>query len=177
MGYVVRCLYLASILLATACDSGLPSMPVTPLMTVPENSSVRSAAGQSGITWVEPTGAGKSWQEVAGARSHVERAIQTAASRLYAVDYPALSNPHFVTYTRAITLTSSDFTGQPLSVEAFGADTAGKHWTLYTWQGPEIPQHPDRPLVHRWIQTYALYDMDGGGITLLLATIRGEVYE
>lgn len=177
MRSVMRCLSLASILLATACCSGYPAAPLMPLVTVPENSSVRAAAGQSGITWLEPTGTGKSWQEVAGARSQVQSAIQSAASRLYAVDYPALSNPNFVTYTRALSFTQYDFTGQPLGVEAFGTDTAGKRWTLYTWQGPEMPQHPDRPLVHRWIQTYALYDIDGGGVTLLLATIRGEVYE
>jgi len=147
------------------------------MVTVPEGESVRSVAGQSGITWVEPTGAGKSWQEEAKARSRVEDAISSATFRLANVDYPSLSLPEFVTYTKALAFSAYDFTGQPLSVEAFGTGKNGEKWTLYSWQGPEIPQHPDRPLVHRWIQTYALYDMDGGKVTLLLATIRGEVYE
>jgi hypothetical protein len=148
-----------------------------PLVTVPEGESVRAAAGQSGITWVEPTGAGKSWQEAVDARSRVENAIRSEAYRLADVNYASLSLPDFMASTGALLLVAGDFTGQPLSVEAFGTGKNGEKWTLYAWQGPEITQHPDRPLVHRWIQTYALYDMDAGKVTLLLATIRGEVYE
>ncbi|HKP53449.1 MAG TPA: hypothetical protein VJ183_12470 [Chloroflexia bacterium] len=175
MGYVIRCLPLLITLLATAC--GDPAGPGLSLVIVPEGESVRSAAGQSGITWLEPTGAGKSWQEDASGRYRVEEVMRGEAARLAAVDYPALSLADFITYTRALTVTWDDFTGQAIDVEAFGTGKNGERWTLYASQGPEIPQHPDRPLVHRWIRTYALYDMDSGKVTLLLATIRGEVYE
>ncbi len=188
MGYVVRCLSLVTLLFTTACCSGYPAaVPDVPLMTVPEGTSVRSVVGQSDstksvaghhvITWVEPTAAGPMWQEAKDARSQVTMAIHAAGLRLANVNYPVLSLPDFVTYTRALSLIAQDFTGAPLQVEAFGTGEFTGRWTLYTWQGPELPQHPDRPLVHRWIQTYALYDMYSGSVTLLLATIRGEVHE
>lgn len=178
MGYVVRYLPLLAALFATACCSGYPAAsPNMPLVTVPEDVPIRSATGQAGVTWLEPTGAGKSWQESSGARSQVEQAISDAAIRLNAVDYVALSLPDFVTYTRALKLDPKDFTGRKIEVEAFGIGAAGERWTLYAWQGPEIPQHPDRPLVHRWIKTYALYNMDTSSVTLLLATIGGEAHE
>ena len=183
MGYVLRYAALLALLMATGCENGgyrnLPrtELPATPLVTVREGVSVRNAAGQNSITWLEPTGAGKSWQEASGARDRVADSIRATSDRLASVDYNSLSLPDFLTYTRAVTLTATAFTGSWLTVEAFGTDNNGKKWTLYEWQGPEIPQRPDRPLVSRWIKTYALYDMDGGKVTLLLATIRGEVLE
>ena len=148
-----------------------------PLTTMPEGGMIRKVTGEGRISWLEPTGAGKSWQEIPAARSDVEAAIKANSQQLAAVDYATLSLPEFRTYTHSLKLTSDDFTGQPLAVEAFGTGKNGERWTLYSWRGPEIPQHPDRPLVHRWIHVYALYDMDGKLITKLLATIKGEVHE
>ncbi len=92
---------------------------------------MRAVAGQSGITWLEPTGAGKSWQEAVDARSRVENAIRSEAYRLANVDYASLSLPDFMASTRALLLMAGDFTGQPLSVEAFGTGKNGEKWTLY----------------------------------------------
>jgi len=176
--YAARCFMLLLALIPGACTSNdsasQPSMPIT---AVPEGTYARNVAGQSAITWLEPTGSGKSWQEDAGARTKVETAITDDRARLGAIDYPALSLPDFVTYTRALTITDTIFTGTPLDVEAFGTGNAGERWTLYVWQGPELPQHPDRPLVHRWITVYSLYDMNAHNVTMLLPTIRGEVHE
>ena len=183
MGYVLNCLALCAVLLSTACSSGTPvatPAPPLPIVTVPEGQSARTAASRGSMNWLEPTGAGKSWQENSTGRDQVEYEIKRAAQSLSTIDYPALSLPDFVTYTRALTIYPVDFTdfrGHPLTVEAFGTGTNGERWTLYAWQGPEIPQHPDRPQVYRWITTYALYDMNAGRVTLLLATIRGEVHE
>jgi hypothetical protein len=178
MGYVVRCLTLLAALFVTACCSGYPPpLPGISMIAVPESTPIRSATGQAGITWLEPTGAGKSWQEVRGARSEVEQAISDSSDRLNAVDYIALSLPDFVTYTKLLKLESKDFTGLKVDVEAFGIGSAGERWTLYVSQGPEIPQDPGRPVVHRWVKTYALYNMDTSKITLLMATIGGEAHE
>ena len=177
MRYVAWVLAVMSIVLLAACQSEAAPQSIVQVTTVPEGTLARTVAGQSSITWVEPTGAGKSWQEIPEARTDVETAIKANQQQLASVDYGALSLPEFLTYTKALRLTADDFTGQPLSVEAFGTGQSGERWTLYTWQGPEIPQHPDRPLVHRWVQVYALYDMDAKSLTLLLATIRGEVHE
>jgi hypothetical protein len=178
MGYVAKFLTLLATLFVTACCSGYPPAPPSiSMVTVPESVPIRSATGQAGVTWLEPTGAGKGWQEVGGARSEVEQAISDASDRLNGVDYAALSLPDFVTYTRSLVLESKDFTGLKVDVEAFGVGAEGERWTLYVGQGPEIPQDPSRPVVHRWIKTYALYNMDTGKITLLMATIGGEAHE
>jgi hypothetical protein len=183
MGYVLRYAPLLAAMFVTACCSGYPVgvAPINttslPMVSVPESVPIKSATGQTGVTWLEPTGAGKSWQEVSGARSQVEQAIRDTADRLNAVDYVSLSLPDFVSYTRALALESKDFTGRKIDVEAFGIGAAGEHWTLYVWQGPELPQDPGRRVVHRWIKTYVLYNMDTGQITLILATIGGEAHE
>ena len=52
-----------------------------------------------------------------------------------------------------------------------------ERWALYRWQGPEIPQRPDRLLVNRWVHVYALYSLLEKRVVRLLATIRGEARE
>lgn len=177
MRRVAHVMSLFLLLALDACTSGDASQPSLPVTPVPEGTYARVVAGKSGVTWLEPTGSGKSWQEDAGARGKVEAAIRDNKARLSAIDFTALSLPAFVTYTRSLTITDSMFTGQPLEVDAFGTGQGSERWTLYVWQGPELPKHPDRPLVYRWISVYALYDMNAHAVTLLLPTIKGEVHE
>ncbi len=169
------------LLFLSACSNQGDADHILPLaaqlITAPEGVPPRSAAGQSGITWLEPTGAAKNWQEISTARANVEQEIVAANQQLAGVDYARLALPDFITVTRQLQLDPNNFTGQLLSVEAFGTDKTNRRWTLYTWQGPEIPQCPDRTLVHRWVQVYALYDMDAKRVITLLATIHGEVHE
>ena len=75
MGYVAKCFALVSVLLSTACQSGEAKQPTMPLTTMPEGGMIRMVAGEGRISWLEPTGAGKSWQEIPAARSDVEAAI------------------------------------------------------------------------------------------------------
>jgi hypothetical protein len=151
------------------------------ILTSPETSSYREAIARSEgavARWIEPGQAGGKLQESAEARKAVAEAIKSAASRLAAVDYASLSLPDFVTQTRALKLEPALFTGQGLGVDAYGEGTnSTSGWALYSWQGPEFPKRPDRPLVYRWIHVYALYSFDRKAVTRLLATIHGEAIE
>ena len=70
------------------------------------------------------------------------------------------------------------FTGQGLWVDAYGEQAnSPSGLALYVWRGPDFPKHPDRPLVNRRIQLYALYSFDQKAVTRLLATIQGEAIE
>ncbi len=153
------------------------STPQLPIVPMPEASQYRAlAAGGANITWIEPAAAGSEWDPTAG-KDQAANAIRDSAAALAAVDYPAFSLPDFVTYTRALKPQPSHFSSQDLEIEAFGRDPQGGRWALYRWQGSELPQHPDRLLVHRWIRVYVLYDVTNGRVVRLLPTIQGEVLE
>lgn len=112
------------------------------------------------------------------AQRAVAEAIQANGDRLAALDYPALSLPDFVTQTRALKLDAGNFRASDLYLDAYGeGKTSGKRWAIYGWRGPEFPQHPERPLVTRWTQLFALYDLDNKRVERLLATIMGQVLE
>ena len=151
------------------------------ILTSPETGSYRDAMARSlgtSIRWIEAGQAGGKWQDSAQARKAVEQAIKSAAPGLAAVDYPSLSLPEFVTQTRALKPDPALFTGQGLWVDAYGEEAnSPSGWALYTWRGPDFPKPPDRPLVNRWIQMYALYSFDLKTVTRLLATIQGEAIE
>ncbi len=167
----------------TACnqtsDGSLPPSRQPRLATVPELGSYRDAAAQShgGITWTEVVGGAYAEADSPQARTAVQDAIRRSASELAAVDYAALSVPDFVTATRSLKPDASMFHGQGVEPNAFGTDGTGNSWVLYAWQGPELPQLADRPLVHRWVTVYALYDASHRQVPLLVVTIRGQVYE
>lgn len=181
--YVARIGVLLVLISTTGCRQELgtsgtpqPGQEVR-IVPVPEGSQYRSIAVAGGtIAWVEATAAGKEWDHVK-AKDTARDAVRDAAARLAAVDYAALSLPAFVTYTQSMKLQRDDFSGQGVEADAFGEDAQGKKWALYRWQGPEVLQHPERPLVHRWVIVYCLYDVASGKIVQLLPSIWGEVHE
>ena len=151
------------------------------ILTFAETGSYRDAIARSqgaAIRWIEPGQAGGKWQDSAEARKAVEEAIKSAAPNLAAIDYASLSVPDFVTQTRALKPQPAMFTGQGLRVDAYGEEASSTSgWALYVRQGPEFPKRPDRPLVYRWIEVYALYSFDRKAVTRLLVTIHGQAIE
>src|SRR5207344_379252 len=101
------------------------------------------------------------------AEKTVQEAITGNSERLAVVDYVSLSLPQWVTYTRDLKLEPSVFTGTNAHIDAHGESADGKKWLLYEWQGPEFPQDPSRTIVHRWVTTYALYDVEAKSIARL----------
>ena len=101
----------------------------------------------------------------------------TLAGRLASVDYSALSLPAFTTVTSSLNLTLQDFTGDQLRLDSTGEVSGEKRWAIYSWRGPDVPPLPDRPLVSRWVQVYALYDLKANKVVRLIATVRGEAHE
>ena len=158
-------------------DASQPSQPVE-IKTVAELTPFRGADSLGrAVTWQDGA-VDKSWADLPGAEQVVQAAIEAASARLAAVDYAPLSLPDFVTQTRALKLNPTDFTGQNVHIDAHGEGSVDKKkWVLYAWQGPEFPPHPNRPLVHRWVYVYALYDVEGKRVARLLATIHGEGLE
>ena len=152
------------------------------IKAVPETKSYRDAGaqGNGSITWIEGTAAGKEWRDTdtPQVREAVQAALRSAAPTLASVDYPSLSLPDFVTPTRSLKLQLDDFERGDVRVDTYGeSQGGGERWAIYEWRGPEIPQHPDRPLVHRWVHVYVLYNLTQAQVSRLLPTIRGEVYE
>jgi hypothetical protein len=148
------------------------------IIELPELQSYTQAAvkGDTSVTWT-PSSASPQPASSDEAGKRVQAAINSEAARLAKVDYSALSLPDFVTVTRSLNLTAQDFTGDELRLDSTGNISSEKRWALYSWQGPEIPQLPDRPLVFRWVQVYALYDLKANKIVRLIATVRGEAHE
>jgi len=149
-----------------------------PLSSVQETTPVRGedVLGVS-VNWVLNQQVPAEWGITTGAEQAVQEAISSSAVPLAAVDYVSLSLPQWVTYTRALNLEPSDFTGKNAHIDAHGESADKKKWLLYEWQGPEFPQDPARTIVHRWVTVYALYDVGAAKITRLIPTIRGVVYE
>lgn len=133
--------------------------------------------GRANLTWIEPSTAGGGWSDSQAARAAVQEAIAGIASQLASIDYSSLALPDFVTTTRSLTLSEATFNGDNLIVEAYAEDAQGNRWAVYGWKGPEIPPLAGRPLVHRWVYVYALYDIAAGKVTRMLPTISGEVHE
>ncbi len=144
---------------------------------MPETGKYRDAItrGLGDITWIEP---GQSEfvqddraQEITGA------AIKSEGTKLAAVNYVSLALDPFKEVTGQLKLTSDDFQTGDLELEAIGRSNEAKRYLLYSYTGKELPKHPDRPLVYRWVQTYALYDNSTLAVIRVVATIRGEVHE
>ena len=184
-------LYLAlfcSTLVSSSCDSssstsnGQATPMTTPLptiVTMPEGTSYKQAAsGATGvITWIEAAAAGSGWTDSKSAQDAAQQAIVANATSLQAIDYAGLSLPAFVTTTRTLDLRPDQIDGRDLRVESYGSDQNGGKWAVYGWQGPEIPQLIDRPLVHRWVQVYVLVNLSNNQVSTLFPTIVGQVYE
>ena len=149
------------------------------LVEVPEGSPYRQTIGGTrGITtWLEAGAAGSGWTDSQAAQDAAQKAISSNESALLAIDYAALSLPDFVTTTRTLNLNQGQMDGRDLWLDAFGSDAQGGKWALYAWQGPEIPQLSERPLVHRWVQVYALVDLSTNNVEALFPSIVGQVYE
>lgn len=149
------------------------------VVTVPEGKPVGEVAlpGRTDVKWIEATASGQGWPGSPEPRNRVAQTISVEAKRLAAVDYSSLSLPDFVSVTRLLKLDEGMFSEGSATPAVYGQDSAGGSWALYEWRGPEIPQLPDRPLVHRWVYVYALYDTKTGQVVRLLPTIRGEAQE
>lgn len=155
-----------------------PSGSIT-LITAKELSSARDAMGQgtSSITWFAPSGAPGSWPDPSVGQLSAEEAIRDAASRLASVDYASLALPDFQSETAAMKLQPDAFKSGQAWLDARAGGQAGERWELFGWRGPEFPQKPERPLVHRYVQVYALYDTNQKKVIRLLVTIAGEALE
>jgi hypothetical protein len=156
-----------------------PSSRGVTLITATELSSPKDAMSQglSGLTWYTPSTAPGSWPDQSAGQASSEAAIRDAASRLAAVEYSALSLPDFKAETAALTLQLDSFKSGQAWLDSRAVGHAGERWEVYGWRGQEFPQKPNRPLVHRYVQIYALYDTNQKRVTTLLATIAGEVLE
>ncbi|MEO6457330.1 MAG: hypothetical protein ABIO92_03505 [Chloroflexia bacterium] len=149
------------------------------LVEIPEGTPYRQTiAGAASITaWIEAGAAGSGWPDSQASQNAAQKAITSSAPALLAVDYVALALPDFVTTTRTLNLEQGQMDGRDLWLDAFGSDAQGGKWALYAWQGPEIPQLSDRPLVHRWMQVFALVDLSTNRVNNLFPSIVGQVYE
>ena len=175
------------LLLLGGCDgASTDSSSVTPsppspvkLVEIPEGIPYRQTiAGTAGITtWLEAGAAGSGWTDSQAAQEAAQKAITSSAPALLAIDYASLALPDFVTTTRTLNMNQGQIDGRDLWLDAFGSHAQGGKWALYAWQGPEIPQLSDRPLVHRWVQVYALVDLSTNRVHTLFPGITGQVYE
>jgi hypothetical protein len=148
------------------------------IIELPELQPYQQAAVK-GDTFVEWTSTSESPMPASSdeVRKQVQAAIKSEAQKLAAIDYSALSIPAYVTVTKTLKLAPEDFTGNEIRLDAIGEVSGEKRWALYSWRGPDIPQLPDRQIVFRWVQLYALYDLKESKVTRLIATVRGEVLE
>ena len=185
----LACLLVLLLPVLTACgaqagiEQPTASPQTTPINTMEvielaELQPYRQAAvkGNTPVTWTETS---ESPQPASGdeTRKQVQAAIKSEARRLAAVDYSALSIPAYVTITKTLKLAPDDFTGNELRLDSTGEVSGEKRWALYSWRGPDIPQLPNRSIVNRWVQVYALYDLKESKVVRLVATVRGEVLE
>ena len=145
---------------------------------VAETGNYRDAIvkGLGKITWVDP-GQGETLTDTGGAQEIARVAIRSEGERLAAVNYVNLSLADFREVTGQLQLSGSDFQTGDVVLEAIGRENDAHRYLLFSYTGKEIPKHPERPLVSRWVQTYALFDNTTGTVARLVATIRGEVHE
>ncbi len=173
-------LVLGALLLAGCAGETPVPAPIPTIVTANELQPYRDSAllGTDAVSWQVSGDTTAGLAQPPGARQVVEDAIRSAAFNLAAVPYASLSLPAFVTPTLALSIKSVDFTGQDARLDSWGISRSGSAgWILYYWRGPEVPPHPERPLVNRWVTVYALYDMATGRVVRLVATIRGEALE
>lgn len=160
-------------------DSAGAFVPPTGLeiLEAPESSDykAKAATGLGKVTWVDP-GQGEA-TETLGASEKAFDAIRTEAARLATVDYVNLALPEYKDVTSKLQLTANDFQGGGVELEAIGRVGDAHRYLLFSYRGIDIPQRPDRPQVFRWINSYALFDIDTLTVTRLVASIRGEVHE
>jgi hypothetical protein len=156
------------------------STPINPMeiIELPELKSYTGAAVKedTAVTWTPASTAAQPASNDEAGRQ-VQTTIKGEAERLAKVDYGALSLPDFVTVTRSLKLIPVDFTGSEIRLDSTGEVSGEKRWAIYSWQGPEIPQLPDRQVVFRWVYVYALYDLKENKVARLIATVRGEAHE
>jgi hypothetical protein len=135
-----------------------------------------SVKGDTAVTWTSITSTPKPpGNDQAG--QAVQVAIKSEAASLASINYSALSIPAYVTVTRSLKLSPADFTGDQIRVDSTDSVSGADRWALYSWQGPQIAQIPDRPQVTRWVQVYALYDLKENKVVRLIATVRGQANE
>jgi hypothetical protein len=165
------------LLLMQSCAQAGPRAAQTQMEIRPlrEGESFRDAAtqGYGPVIWTATLSGDEGMAPVQSTRDAVNR----AAPSLAGVDYVRLSLPDFITPTRSLQLNEQQFLGGEIGVDAYAEADGGKRFALVLWQGPEIAQLPERPLVHRWVRVYALYDLDKGEVVRLVPTIGGEVIE
>lgn len=161
-------------------EPSIPTPQPTPIeiIEIAELQPYREASvkGDTAIVWVESSGNAVPASTDETTRQ-VQAAIRAEATRLSQVDYAKLSIPNYITVTQTLKLTPADFTAGELRLDATGMANNKPRWSIYAWQGPEIPQLPDRTIVFRWITVYALYDLQEKRVARLVATVRGEVHE
>ena len=177
---------LAGIVLTGCGDQATPQadtlMTATPtlpeLVTLGETQPYREriAQGLGSIVWTSAY-SGPTPEPLPRGEDAVRSTIAASAQPLSGVDYASLALPDWVTVTTKLQVAPGDFTGQGVAATEVGWVESGPRWVLYEWQGPEIPQRDDRPIVYRWVYVYALYDMAEARVTRLLASIRGEAHE
>jgi hypothetical protein len=155
-----------------------PSAIRTELIAVGETEPYREkiAQGLGNIEWATAYNNAPP-DAVSKGENAARSAITADADQLAAVDYVSLALPAWVTVTRKLSVTPGDFNGQGVRADQVGVVDGEPRWLLFEWQGPEIPQREDRPIVYRWVTVHALYDIDSERVTRLAATIRGEVHE
>ena len=179
-------IYSAGLLLVVVVLAGCASEAPPPAGSAPTIIAHREGhplldtvnSGISGVTW-QLGSTGVAAADEAAASTAGEAAVKASAESLLLVDYASLSLPAFITSTKAISLEVNDFASGELNVEGSGTGKAGERYILLLWQGPELPQHPQRRLVHRWVRAYAVVRVDGStpSVNMLLPTVGGHVEE
>jgi hypothetical protein len=160
--------------------STTPTGPAQPMeiVEVPEIQPYRDALlkGDPGVTWAESS-ACAAQVDTESRRNLAREAIRSSAGALATADYSALSLPLYTDVTRSFKLKPSDFTGDNTALDSCGTVGGSTKWAIYRWRGPDIPQLPNRQMVFRWIQVYALVDLEQEKVARLATTVRGEVHE
>ena len=183
--------FASTVLAACGPASSPPPSPQTPspttgadaaagieLVEVPETANYREALAKDlgDISWAAITQTTGISQE-AEAKAAAIQAIKDRATKLAAVDYASLSLDAFKDVTRQLHLTGDSFTRGDARLEYVGEQNGNPTWLLCDYKGEMIPQLPDRLLVFRWVQIYALYNIPNHVIIRLAATVRGEAHE
>lgn len=158
-------------------ETGNKVPPQIEIVEVKEATSYRDAIikGLGNVTWYEPVG-GDGGQETTP-KDIALAAIKSEGIRLAAVNYVNLALDDYKEVTGKLKLTDKSFQSGEIVLDATGKINGETRFLLFGFTGPALPQRPDRLQVFRWIQTYALYDINNFSIIRLVATIRGEVHE
>jgi hypothetical protein len=182
-------LLLALLPVLVACSQSTSSQDIPAATATPQANSMEiielpelqpyqaaSVKGDTTVTWTPITSSPQPPGNDPAALA-VQAAIKSEASSLANVDYSAISIPAYVTVTKSLKLNPADFTTDQLRIDSKGSVAGTDRWALYSWQGPQLPQLPNRPQVIRWVQVYALYDLQENKVVRLIATVRGQANE